>query len=135
MTLVTQIMTIDPTTIDRTDRLSDAMRALDSAPYHHLVVTENDRVVGMLSTTDIVRLLHELDLEFDGPLSNSIDEFYSIEDAMSTKLHSIDAEATVKQAAEMLAQGSFHSLVVLDGEELAGIVTTTDLARYIVSST
>lgn len=134
MTAVTKIMTVDPTTIERTDPLSDAIRALESAPYHHLVVTENDKPIGMLSTTDIVRLLHELDIEFEGPLRNSIDDFYSIDDAMTSKLRSIPLTATVKDAAEVLAQGGFHSVVVLDGDELAGIVTTTDLARFIVAT-
>ena len=135
MTPVTEIMTLDPTTVDRGDALSDAMRALDSAPYHHLVVTENDKPVGMLSTTDLVRLLHELDLDFDGPLRNSIDEYYTIEDAMTAELRSITVEASVRDAAAALAQGGFHSVVVLDGDSLAGIVTTTDLARYVVDTT
>ncbi|MCP3938548.1 MAG: CBS domain-containing protein [Actinomycetia bacterium] len=135
MTPVKKIMTVDPTTIDRADPLSAAMSALESAPYHHLVVTENDQPVGMLSTTDLVRLLHDMEFEIDGPLRNTIDEYYTIEDAMSVGLQSISATSSVRDAAIILSQGTFHSIVVLDEDRLAGIVTTTDLARYIVDTT
>lgn len=133
MTKITEIMTDDPTTIDVRDPLSDALRALDSAPYHHLIVTENDLPIGMVSSTDIFRLLHELDTEGDGSFSELIDELFTIEDAMSLGLRSVPVTGTVKDAADALSDGSFHSVAVLDGERLAGIVTTTDLARYLAA--
>jgi CBS domain-containing protein len=133
MTKITEIMTDDPTTIDVRDPLSDALRALDSAPYHHLVVTENEMPVGMVSSTDIFRLLHELDTEGDGSFSDLIDELYTIEDAMSTNLRSVPVTGTVKDAAIALSDGSFHSVAVVNGGLLVGIVTTTDLARYLAA--
>lgn len=133
MTKITEIMTDDPTTIDVRDPLSDALRALDSAPYHHLIVTENDLPIGMVSSTDIFRLLHELDTEGDGSFSELIDELFTIEDAMSLGLRSVPVTGTVKDAAVALSDGSFHSVAVLDDERLVGIVTTTDLARYLAA--
>lgn len=133
MTAVTEIMTPDPTTVDRNDPLSAALGALDSAPYHHLVVTDAGKPVGMLSTTDVLRLLHEMDQEVDGSFREHVDRLFTIEDAMSPELCWVAVSATVKDAAEALGSGKFHSVAVLDGDRLAGIVTTTDLARHLVA--
>jgi CBS domain-containing protein len=132
MTKISEIMTTEPTTVDVRDRLSDVLRALDSAPYHHLIVLENHEPIGMVSSTDIFRLLHELDADMDGGFNSYIDLQYSIEDAMSPGLHSVQTTDSVADAARILSNGGFHSVAVLDGTDLVGIVTTTDLAKYIV---
>jgi len=134
MTKVSEIMTTEPTTIDVRDPLTDALRALESANFHHLVVTEHDEPIGMVSSTDIYRLLHELDLEADGSWGKYLDQQYTLEDAMSTDLRTVQADDSVVDAARALSNGSFHSVVVLEDTDLVGIVTTTDLARYIVDT-
>ena len=134
MTKVSEIMTKEPTTIDVRDPLTDALRALESASFHHLVVTEHDQPIGMVSSTDIYRLLHELDLEADGSWGSYLDQQYTLEDAMSTDLRTVQADDSVVDAARALSNGSFHSVVVLEESDLVGIVTTTDLARYIVDT-
>lgn len=133
MTQVTAIMTTDPTTIDRIDPVSDAFRALSRAPYHHLVVTDGDRPVGMVSSTDLLQLVNEVGgVGGDRSMYDHLDQEFTIDGAMSSDLRTLPHSATVQEAAAVLAEESFHSVVIVDDEgELAGIVTTTDLARYV----
>jgi CBS domain-containing protein len=42
-------------------------------------------------------------------------------------------DGNVRQAAEILAEGGFHSLPVVSGGKLVGIVTSTDLIKYLLS--
>ena len=132
MAPITEIMTTDPTTIDVRDPMSDAVRAIGQ--YHHLVVTDGDKPVGMLSTSDLASLLTDLDAELDSSFGNYIDDLYTIEDAMTPELLSVPSTATVAEAAAVLSPGGFHSLAVVDDGELVGIVTTTDFVRYIANS-
>jgi CBS domain-containing protein len=44
----------------------------------------------------------------------------------------IPVSGTVRDAANVLSRGEFHSLPVVDGRKLAGMVTSTDLIRYLV---
>ncbi|NQV23974.1 MAG: CBS domain-containing protein, partial [Rhodopirellula sp.] len=37
-----------------------------------------------------------------------------------------------RDAANVLAHSNFHSLPVVDGKKLVGLVTSTDLIRYLV---
>ena len=126
------IMTTDPSTIDREQPISDAYRLLSDAPFHHLVVVDGDKPIGVLATSDILRLVYDIDGHDDTALRTYIDHQFTIDDAMSVDLRTLPLTATVRDAAAMLSDGSFHSVVVLaDDGSVAGITTTTDLARYL----
>jgi CBS domain-containing protein len=51
---------------------------------------------------------------------------------MSKNLISVSPETTIKEAAEILATREFHALPVCKGDLLVGIVTTTDLIKYLL---
>ena len=51
---------------------------------------------------------------------------------MAKKLVSISPDTTIKEAAEILAKKEFHALPVCEGDLLVGIVTTTDLIKYLI---
>ena len=124
-------MTSEPRTIERTDPISDAYGVLENAPFHHLVVVEGDEPVGMLSTADILRLVYDVDGYDERRLRTYLDHQFTIDDAMTTDLRTLGSEATIRDAAEAMAGGDIHSVVVVDEGSLTGIVTTTDLVRFI----
>jgi CBS domain-containing protein len=43
----------------------------------------------------------------------------------------IPEDGKIHEAAENLAQGGFHSLPVVSGRRLVGMITTTDLIKYL----
>ena len=129
---ITSIMTSEIISIDRDQPLSDAYHALQGAGYHHIPVLENDRPVGMLSSTDVLKLVYDVEGVNDKLLTSMLDHQFSIDDAMTSELVTLPETATVHDAAELLADGRRHSVLVLaDDGALAGIVTTTDLVRYL----
>ena len=131
-TPILDIMTPEPSTIERSEPLSAAYRLLQRAPFHHLVVVEGDQPVGIIATSDILRLVYDVDGTDDRSLRTYIDHQFTIDDGMSVDLQTLTTDATVRDAAALLSDGSFHSVVVLDIDgTVAGIVTTTDLARYL----
>jgi CBS domain-containing protein len=129
---ISDVMTTAVVSIDRDQPLSEAYHALHGAPYHHIPVLEGDRPVGMISSTDILKLVYDVEGTNDRMLTSMLDHQFTIDDAMSTELVTLDQRATVHDAAELLSDGSRHSVLVLAGDgTLAGIVTTTDLVRYL----
>ena len=56
---------------------------------------------------------------------------HTVADAMTRNVLEIRPEATISHAAERMANASVHRLLVVDDEGLAGIVTTTDIARWL----
>ncbi len=126
------VMTTDVVSIDRDQPLSDVYHALQDAGFHHMPVLDGDRPVGMISATDVLKLVYDVEGVSDRMLTNMLDHQFNIDDAMSADLVTLPDSATVHDAAEVLAGGKLHSVVVVDASgAMAGIVTTTDLVRYL----
>jgi predicted transcriptional regulator len=56
----------------------------------------------------------------------------TIEQVMRSSIRTINADATIKEAAEIFASEEFHALPVIEGDKLVGIVTTTDIINYLL---
>lgn len=133
MASITELMTSDPTTIDRSEPISEAYHILRHANFHHLIVMDGDDVVGMLATTDILRLAYDVDGTSERSLATHLDHQFTIDDAMTSEIQTLPTTATAREVAELLSNGAKHSIIVLEpNNSLAGIVTSTDLARFVV---
>jgi CBS domain-containing protein len=131
-TPVTKVMSAAPTTIQRGQPISVAYEILNQAPFHHLPVLDGDAPVGVLSSTDILRLAYDLDGTDERTISAILNHQFTIDDAMTAELSTLPDTATIKDAAEVLCSGTVHSVIVLDeNNRLGGIVTTTDLVQFL----
>ncbi|MFB6156670.1 MAG: CBS domain-containing protein [Haloferacaceae archaeon] len=110
---------VETTTPDATVR--DAARALAAAQVGSLVVHEAGAAVGILTESDLVGLLAE---------GAAVDAL-AVADAMTPDPTTVEPEASLERAAELLTAGGFRRLPVVDDGDLVGIVTTTDLSDYL----
>jgi CBS domain-containing membrane protein len=132
-TPITNVMSADLTTIQRGQRISEAYEIFKHAPFHHLPVLDGKSSVGVLSSTDILRLAYDVDGTDDRALEAILDHQFTIDDAMTPDLSTLPDTATVKEAAELLSDGATHSVIVLEQSgDPAGIVTTTDLVQFLL---
>lgn len=127
---VTAVMTRNPLTVDVRQSLSEARRILTEGGFHHVPVVSEKRLVGMLSSADLLRVSDGIDPvpiqgEWEaGPLG--------IRSLMSRELVAVPPDAPVRRTLELLSDGRFHSIPVVDDTgALIGLVTTTDLVRYV----
>jgi signal transduction histidine kinase len=112
-------MTADVTSVPGSATLQEAAHLLADGPISCLVVTEDNRLAGILSERDVVRVIAR------DPSGWSK---RAVRDVMTHPLHTTDAGATVAQAITQLARHRIRRLPVLDRDgALAGIVTQTDL--------
>ena len=129
---ITKVMTTEIVSVDVGQPLTEVYHALNRAPFEHVPVLDAGLPVGMISSTDVLRLVYDIDGADDRMLTTMLDHQFNLEDVMSTELVTLPDSATVHDAAEVLGKGGLHSVIVIDiTGELAGIVTTTDLVRYL----
>ena len=86
-------------------------------------VTGTDgRLVGVASKTDIVRALAD---------EMSQREIFApeltVEDIMTTEVVTVRPEAELSDVARLMIDGNLHRVIVTEGDEVLGIVTTFDL--------
>lgn len=130
---ISQIMTRKVVTITTKDDLVTAEELFKKHRIRHIPVVKEDTILGMLSYTDLMRIsfadaIDEDEFEVDTMVYN----MFSIEQVMVKDVVSVPPTATVKEVAQFLALKEFHALPVVEDSKLVGIVTTTDLIRYLI---
>lgn len=129
---VTKIMSTQLVTAHHGDPLSKVRRLLAEKGIHHIPVVSGDKLTGMISSSDLHRLNFGDAFQVDQrSVDATLDHTFTIEQVMQKDPVTVEAEATIRDAAEILAKGEFHSLPVVRGGALVGMVTSTDLIRYL----
>ena len=127
--LVTKIMTAQVVTINLKHSLRHAEELFAKHKIRHIPVVNGQELIGMLSLTDLLRLSF---MDNYGDDESSIDTaVYSMQVMVSNPV-TVKSMQTIKEVAEILASQEFHALPVIDGTKLVGIVTTTDLIKYLL---
>lgn len=126
---VTHIMHANPTTVHLGEKPSVAQEKMIEGGFHHLPVVSGKKLVGMLTSTDLLRASYEYGVD-SRQSAVVLDDTRSIEDLMQSNPMSLHAESTIRKATEILSEGMFHGLPVVKDGDLVGIVTTTDLLRF-----
>lgn len=129
---ITEIMSKNPITISPSKTLYEVEELLNRHNIRHIPVIDGDRLVGVISRSDLLKIsVADLNDDEDGVESVIFDN-YTISQVMTKMPVFIDISYSVKDAAELLSQQSFHSLPVVDEGKLIGIVTSTDLIKYLI---
>ena len=134
-TPIVQLIDRDAVTVEVGRPISEAFRALSGGRFHHLPVVDDGRLIGILSSVDLLRLDAAVNAGEDATLLEILDRSYRVEDLMHTDIITVSHRATVADAARLLSAGGFHAVPVLDSHDrLLGIVTTTDLIAHMLQA-
>lgn len=130
---VSHIMTTDLITLNISDDLSKAESLFNTHHIRHIPVVEAEKVIGMLSKTDLLRISFVENYgESEANVDTAVYSMLSLSQVMTKAVETVDAGATIREVAEILSKHEFHALPVTENGELKGIVTTTDLIRYLL---
>ena len=130
-TPVSTIMTKDPIKVNITNDISDVVQIFKERNIHHIPVVSGESLIGMISKTDIERISFVTGMD-EGSANTAVYNMVSIEQVMTKQVETVQAEDQIRDAAELFARGKYHALPVLEGDKLAGIVTTTDVINYLL---
>lgn len=104
------------------ESLADLAARLVDHDIKSVVVTDDDRPVGILTSTDY------LELVADGADPTTT----TVGDRMTGEVVTVRYDETVRRAARLMADRGFNHLPVVDtGGGVVGIVSSTDLTRYL----
>ena len=102
------------------DKAASAQKAVEVMLDHNVgcvVVTQKDKPVGIVTERDVLR---------KGEL---FEDSFEVGTLMSMPLITIDAEAPIGKAAELMIVHKIRRLLVEENGEIVGIVTQRDLMR------
>lgn len=130
---VSVIMTKNVHTVNLSDELADVVQTLKKHKIRHIPVVDGKDVVGIISRTDINRLTFGSLFENQDGADEAILSMLSVSQVMSSNPRLVQAATTIREVAEIFANEEFHALPVTDDHgKLVGIVTTTDIIKYLL---
>lgn len=130
---VSSIMTKNVIKLNLSDDLTKAESLFKKHHIRHIPVVNGNVIVGMLSYTDLLRISFADAIDEDEEVVDvTIYNMFSVEQVMARNLVKVSPDDTIKTVAEILASKEFHALPVVQGDLLVGIVTTTDLIKYLL---
>ena len=132
--LVSEIMTRNLIKLNLSDELTKADELFKTHKLRHIPVVAENKIIGMLSYTDLLRVSYADVVEREADNVESIVfNMFSIRQVMTKDVVVINPETTIKETAEILSKNEFHALPVCENDNLVGIVTTTDLIKYFLA--
>ena len=131
---VRKIMSKELITVHKGQKLSEVKALLAERGVHHVPVVSGEALVGMISSTDMMRISFASAFGQD-PRSEAalLDATQAITDVMKTDLTTVTPATPIREAAELLSSGRFHSVPVVEDGNLVDMVTSTDLIRYLLA--
>lgn len=94
--------------------------------HHHIPVTENDKLVGMISLIDFMYRIKGAGLDD----ANEIYHELTVRDIMSSNPYFMGPSATIDEVSEEFIKGRYRAIPIVEDQKVIGIVSTADVINY-----
>lgn len=131
---VSEIMTQNVVTVDVNDDLNNACSLFREKKIRHLPVLKGERLVGVLSYNAVIRLSFCEVYDDKTDIDNTIFKLLKLNQVMVDNPIKVKPDDSIKKVAKILIKNKFHALPVVEHRKLVGIVSTTDLLRYLIAN-
>lgn len=128
---VDELMQKPVRTVNLDAAVSDAVVTLADSHISALPVLDGmGRMVGVISSTDI--LASEAEAQ-DATAREALFEDTMVRDIMTLHPLTVSRNAEVREAAQQMLYADIHRLFVVDGEQVVGVISTTDIMRAVAT--
>ena len=132
-TLIKHLMSRQVVVASTDHKFSQVMEFFAKFSVHHIPVTKDDEVLGIISAKDVIKNFYNFMVQHNYCFSQEqLDSELSLAGIMTPKPMTIKPDDTLEHAAEIFTQHRFHALPVVENGKVQGIITTKDIAKEIL---
>ena len=131
---VSQIMTTDVVTIGMDDTLGQIKEVFEKYRFHHLLVLENEELIGIISDRDVLKEIspHVNTLSEDSRDLKTLKK--KAHQIMTRKPITVEPDTPVEAAASVMLKKNISCLpVVLSSGQIEGILSWKDILKYYIT--
>jgi CBS domain-containing protein len=128
---VRDIMATEVTTLGRNDSLQLAKDIMTLGRVRHFPVIDDGKVVGVVSQRDLYKASLGSVMKYGEKAQRAFLEGIVVKEIMSDPPITIASHASVQEAARLMMEKKIGCLPVLEGAQLVGIVTETDMLKLV----
>jgi len=129
--VVSEIMMGSPVTLKPEDTLDLASDVISLGRIRHIPVLEDGRLVGLLSERDLMGATATTIFGLKQKSKSALLKTVLIKVVMKKKVITVAPNTKIKDAAHLMAEKKIGCVPVVSNETLVGLVTTTDILRYV----
>lgn len=129
--VVREIMTGSPVTLKPEDTLDLANNVISLGRIRHIPVVEDGRLVGLLSERDLMGAATTEIFGLKQKRKSALLKTVLIKDVMKKRVITVKPDTPIKDAAQLMADKKVGCVPVVITGALVGLVTTTDILRYV----
>ena len=131
--VVKEIMMGSPVTLKPEDTLDLANDVISLGRIRHIPVVDDGRVVGLLSERDLMGAAATGIFGLKQKRKSALLKSIPIKDVMKKKVVTVAPDTPIKHAAHLMRKKKIGCVPVVSAGVLEGLVTTTDILRYVES--
>ncbi len=131
---VSEVMTSNPTTISPSNSLRMAKQLMEEGNFRRLPVVEGGHLVGIITDRDLRLALNSPLVLRDQWYDSYLLDHVTVESCMTPNPMTIGPEKPLTEAIRLLLEWKFSGLPVVSEGEVVGIITVTDLLRFLLSA-
>ena len=132
--LVRDWMSSNLITVTPKTSLHDAHALMKEHHVRRLPVVENGKLVGIIAMVDVVHAEPSKATTLSIFELNYLLAKVTIDQIMTRDVVTVQANATIRDAAKIMLERDVSGLPVLDGNSLAGIITESDIFRVLIEA-
>lgn len=131
--IVREIMMGSPVTLRPDDTLDLASDVISLGRIRHIPVVEKGQLVGIVSGRDLMGAATNHIFGLKQKSRSALLKSVLIKDIMKKHVVTMEPETPIKEAARVMADKKIGCVPVVSEGSLVGLVTTTDILRYVES--
>jgi len=129
--VVREIMMGSPVTLKPDETLDLANDVISLGRIRHIPIVEDGRLVGLLSERDMMGATTTTIFGLKRKSKSALLKSVLIKDVMKKKVVTVKPDTPIKDAAHLMKEKKIGCVPVVDEGALVGLVTTTDILRYV----
>lgn len=127
---ITSIMTKNVVCVSPEQNLLDVKHIYEKKNFHHHIpVTKNDKLVGLISLVDFMYNIAGAGISDDHIIYKKL----KVKDIMTQRPFYLTANATIQDVAKVLAKGKYHAIPIVEDNKIKGIVSTADIINFFLN--
>lgn len=129
---IADIMTRTVATVTLDDSLADVKEIFDNAKFHHLLVTEDGKLIGVVSDRDLLKAVSP-NLDTSRYTYHDVATLRKrVHQIVTRKPVTLGPEANVTEAAEIFSVHRFSCIPIVDADgRPVGIVSWRDIMKHL----
>ncbi len=129
---VRDYMSTDPVIIGPNDSVGDALELLKDHSIRRLPVVSKGKLIGLVTNTDLIKASPSPATSLSIHEINYLYPKIKIKDIMTKDVVTIGPDEAIEEAAVLMREKKLGTLVVVDKNNLLGIITESDLFKAFI---